>query len=549
MTSAQNTPKNTPQAQDAPDATDAHWIAKATDEVFSTFGDRDIYNCASGHSPSGTIHFGNFRDIITSYAIACELRARGKKARLFLSWDNYDRFRKVPAGVDPSFAKYIGFPLTKIPDPWGEFASYAERYEKAYEASMRDLSIDIEYRYQTDKYTHGDYCDLIIQAMQQRKRIAEIQLSFKSEKGNEKKGITPEEYIKSYFPITLYSRFSGSDKTEILAYDGGTKVTYRCITTDKTETIDFKEIPIVKLQWKVDWAMRWLYEDVHFEPSGLDHDTPGGARDVSTVIAKEIYNRTAPVRLCYQFVGLQGLKGKMSGSSGLAVSPETLMHFYEPEILKWLYLRRSPAKSFHLSFDTEVYRQYDEFDREVLAWQRGENGPSNLSFCGIKKGKSLPPLPFKQAVALGQITQWNFDKFRELADISGLVYDPESLTRRLPRARAWLEEYNADEIIKLRDAPHTEYYNTLDNDAKTRIAALHDLLTTTVSTIAELEEKVYAIPKKPEFTEKEMKVAQRAFFKDVYTLLISRDTGPRLSTFLWAIDRKRTLTLLEFKNG
>ena len=314
--------------------------------------DEEVYTCAAGMSPSGIIHFGNFRDVITSYAVATELKARGKKARMILSWDDYDRFRKVPVGVDPSFSKYIGYPLTGVPDPEGKYPSYARRFESEYEKSMaeiRHLSLDISS--QTKEYTSGRYAEQIAFALSKRKEIADIQLRFKTDKGNKDKGIDPAEYRESYFPVTVYSRFSNTDKTEILSHDGGTKLTYRCIVTGKTETIDFKETPIVKLQWKIDWPMRWGAERVNFEPFGKDHATVGGSYDVSSVIIREIFKREPPVPQPYEFVGIHNVSSKMSGSSGLAVSPGMLLQIYEPALLKWLYLRRQPThRAFNLCF-------------------------------------------------------------------------------------------------------------------------------------------------------------------------------------------------------
>ena len=63
--------------------------------------------------------------------------------------------------------------------------------------------------------------------------------------------------------------------------------------------------------------------------------------------------------------------------------------------------------------------------------------------------------------------------------------------------------------------------------------------------VSELETLVYAIPKSPELSEEELKKKQRTFFKDVYNLLIGKDTGPRLGTFLWAVDRETVIRLLK----
>lgn len=528
-------------------ATDGLWVGKVVDKVLAEFPDEALYTCAAGISPSGVVHFGNFRDIATSHAVVSELRARGKKARLLFSWDNYDRFRKVPVGVDPSYSRYIGMPLTEVPDPEGKFPSYARRFEVEMEESMKELGLELDYRYQTEEYKSGRYADKIAYVLQNREKAADIQLQFKTDKGNEAKGIDPEEYRRTYYPVTVYSRFSGTDKVEILSYDGGTKLTYRCIITGKVEQIDFRETPVVKLPWKLDWPMRWGEEQVHFEPGGKDHATPGGSYDVASVVSRELFGRKAPVFQGYQFVGLQGVKGdKMSGSKGGAVSPAMLLDIYEPSLLMWLYMRRPPTSSFNLAFDTEVYRLYDEFDREIASYRKGEATPARqkiLQFSGVK-AEGDAPLPFKQAVALGQITQWQADKLCALAEKSGIAGSAASVDARLPKAKAWLERYNPEEIIALRSAVNAEHVAVMDDKRRAQIAALRSFLTGDVASVKALDEELYNIPKDPALDEKATKVAQRNFFKDIYTLLIGKETGPRLSTFLWAIDRATVLKLL-----
>ncbi|MDE1902182.1 MAG: lysine--tRNA ligase [Alphaproteobacteria bacterium] len=529
------------------DKGDGLWIGRVTDKVLAEFPDRPLYTCAAGISPSGIVHFGNFRDVMTSYAVMRELQLRGKQARLLFSWDNYDRFRKVPAGVDPSFSRYIGYPLTDVPDPTGEYESYARRFEVEFEDAVKELGIDLDYRYQTKEYKSGRYADQIAFVLQNRAKAADIQLQFKTDKGNQEKGIDPETYRQTYFPVTVYSRFSGTDKTQVLSYDGGTTLTYRCLVTGKEEQIDFKQTPVVKLPWKLDWPMRWREEGVNFEPGGKDHATPGGSYDVSATVARELFGFTPPVFQGYQFVGIQGMGGKMSGSKGNAVSPATLLEIYEPSLLKWLYMRRSPTQSFNLAFDSEVNRQYDEFDREIAAYQRGEASPAKqkiLNFSGVDKNQAAPPLSFKQTVALGQITQWQPVKLRELAEKSGIGCSEDSVARRAPKALAWLTNYNADEIIKLRDEPAVDYIAALDETRRGHVRKLHAFLSGDVSSIADLDSELYAIPKNASLDDKALKAAQRAFFKDVYMLLIGRETGPRLSTFLWAVDRAVVLKLL-----
>ena len=79
-----------------------HWADRMADKIIQEKGDLDLYTCASGITPSGTVHLGNFREIITVDLVVRALRDRGKNVRFIYSWDDYDVFRKVPANMpDP----------------------------------------------------------------------------------------------------------------------------------------------------------------------------------------------------------------------------------------------------------------------------------------------------------------------------------------------------------------------------------------------------------------------------------------------------------------
>jgi lysyl-tRNA synthetase, class I len=229
----------------------------------------------------------------------------------------------------------------------------------------------------------------------------------------------------------------------------------------------------------------------------------------------------------------------MSGSKGNAVSPKQLLEIYEPALLKWLYMRKAPNQAFSLAFDTEIYRQYDEFDREINAAEES----AALKLSGYTKYKN--PIPFKQAVALGQITQWNEEKTKQLISALKADFDWRSVQIRLSKARNWLLEYNPKEIIKLLEKTNQEYFSAISKESQEQIRKLKKELIDEY-TIEGLEKLVYSIPKDLNKSDKENAPAQKEFFKHIYNLLIGSDAGPRLSTFLWAIDRNQVLKLLDF---
>lgn len=527
---------------------DHHWAAKLAEEVVQAFPEAQVYTCAAGISPSGIVHFGNLRDVMTSLAVAKGLNALGKKTRLLFSWDDYDRFRKVPAGLPNSFREFIGLPLTEVPDPDGLYESYARKYEVPFEDSIAQLGIEMEWRYQAKEYQSGRYLDGIITALRARTVIADVLLGHMSEKGMNEKKIEPSEFRKTYFPINVYSEFTGRDNTQVLDYDGGSKIAYRCNDTGEISLIDLREQPRAKLAWKIDWPMRWGAEGVCFEPGGRDHASPGGSFDSSGLIAQLVYGRRPPAFVGYDFIGIRGVPGKMSGSKGDALTPRELLEVFEPALLKWLYTRRSPDQSFTIAFDTDVYRTYDEFDRDVIQLSKNNICQAKATALRIAdadtSGIARNRLSFRQITGLGQIVQWNQDKLIELAHALGTSDDVDKLMTRSSCSRRWLEHYQPQERIQLLVEPNINYAAALTAEARVLIQRLLSKLETLDLTMPDLEELVYGIPKDTSLSQQENAPRQRAFFKDVYNLLLGGDTGPRLATFLWAADREQVRNLL-----
>ncbi len=532
---------------------ETHWGDRLAERVIAQFPDQEVYTCAAGISPSGIVHFGNFRDLFTAYVVVESLKRKGKQARLVFSWDDFDRFRKVPANIDPSFEQYIGLPYTDVPCPEGKYGSYAERFEKEFEESMNSLGIYPEYIYQTDMYRSGAYDDMIIYSLKKRQDIAEILLSFMPEKTKLAKKLDEQQYKENYYPISVYSRFTGKDNTRVTSYDGESTITYKCLDTDKTDTIDVTKDHIVKLSWKIDWPMRWGREGVVFEPGGHDHASPGGSFDTSSRIANEIFENTPPVLEEYKFVGLQGLGSKMSGSKGNAVAPKDLLEIYTPEILKWLYADKPPAHSFELSFGKGIFRQYDEFDKTMNQLNEGTINAvdrETLALSGVTGPSEYPAISFRQLLGFGQIVQWNETKLKEILDSQQTPYDPALISARLPRAKVWLERYNKDEAVTLLDNFNQEYASSMVEEQINQIGKLRDyLIENSQASIQDIETQVYAIPKQPDLDMQSLAKLQRAFFKDVYSLLVGNSVGPRLSTFLWAADRQKILELLDIESA
>ena len=102
-------------------ANSTHWADINAAKIIREKGEQDRYNCASGITPSGTVHVGNFREIISVDLVVRALRDAGKQVRFLYSWDDYDVFRKVPANVpnQEEWKQYLRWPITQVPDPAG----------------------------------------------------------------------------------------------------------------------------------------------------------------------------------------------------------------------------------------------------------------------------------------------------------------------------------------------------------------------------------------------------------------------------------------------
>jgi len=169
------------------------WSDQLAFGITMKFQDQDEYVVASGISPSGIVHAGNFREIITSDFVAKSLKNRGEDVRFVYSWDDYDRFRKVPANVPNEWEQYLGLPLSKVPDPEGCHDSYADHFESKLEEQLEDLHMDIEFIRQSEMFEKAEYADLIKKAMVNREKVKEILDNYRRE---------PLE--KPYFPLRVY---------------------------------------------------------------------------------------------------------------------------------------------------------------------------------------------------------------------------------------------------------------------------------------------------------------------------------------------------------
>jgi lysyl-tRNA synthetase class 1 len=540
------------------------WEDALADEVIATRAARGATGavvCASGISPSGPIHLGNLREVFTTHLVAEALRRRGEEVVHLHSWDDYDRFRKVPAGVDPSFERYIGMPLAEISDPTGGSGSYAEHFMNELRDSLEVLGIRMHEVRQSVNYPMGAYNAGVRRAMDERGLVFDT-LAGQQTAGRHERSV--EERRREYYPFKPYCTECRRDDTRVTAYAGEVAL-WECRHGHAGEMslADGAEIS-GKLVWKVDWPMRWAYENVAFEPAGEDHHAPTASFTVGRSLVADLYGGHAPDTTVYSFVGLAGVGGKMSGSVGGAPIPATALDVLEPAILRWLYVRRLPGQSFQIDLSPRgVQRLYDEWDRLAGHVAAGDAPADEVAIhreaiesSAGEVERTARPVSFRLLASVADLTQGDRAQIARIvaAHLGESPDDPEALLASLqPRLDCAIhyatELVPESERTRVRTAFDPATRDALDEQARAGVAQLAREMGGDW-TLEGLTSLVYAIPKRllglatDAEPSPEVKLAQRAFFKAVYRLTVDAETGPRLPTLLLSIGPERARELL-----
>lgn len=559
-----------------------HWADVAAFRLVKERGKKpgDTLTVASGITPSGTIHVGNFREVMTSDLLSRALRDLGMKVRFLYSWDNFDAFRKVPGNFphDRDWSAYLGRRLSEVPDPWPEdrdkaSSSLPQGRMQLFEHELSAMGIQPEYRYQEDLYSQGTYGQGIKRALQHKDQIREILNQHR----------TQPLLDEQWWPLVCYCPSCGKNTTD-LSYDGDEKLTSKCRSCGSEHTHKITQSSHIKLSWRVDWPMRWAQEGVDIEPGGKDHSSRGGSYDTGCQIAREVFSINPPQYLPYDFVMIRGMAGKMSSSSGQVITITELLEIYEPAMIRWIFAGQRPNHDFAIPVGADVIKVYDEFDRDermALSEPPSEgklmkkypmikrmyefscvDSRDNVQEDGEKK-PLLPPSPgFRALCDQLQMYDLNIEKtlkrfYREYLEHQTTR---DMCTRRARAAVNWLRSRApADFVYKLRVAPpesgeefsqhEREILKGLRNlmsDLVEKTSAAHPIKIprqeaskTSVLTPEQIHEQLY----------KDLIHGNNRdpgeVFSVIYRALIGRNRGPKLAGFLAELGGDKVLGLLD----
>ena len=537
------------------------WVARTAAEVIALAEERypgETPTCASGISPSGNVHLGNLRELMTPHLVADEIRRMGRPCRHILSWDDYDRFRRVPQGLGlpESFSEQVGRPLTSVPDPVGDcHPNWAEHFKAPLREALDKLGVRVTEISQTQMYTSGAYAEQIITAMRRRAEIGAVIRRYQTKKTE----VDDEERQSEYFPFKPYCATCGRDNTTVTAFDDDTtEITYTCACGAAHGPTPITQVA-GKLVWKVDWPMRWAYEHVTFEPAGVDHSSPGSSYSVGEHLVQEIFGGKMPLHFQYSFVGTSG-QAKMSSSTGGAPTPLDALEIFEAPLLRWLYARKRPSESITLAFGDEVGRVYDEWDALTRKVADGTALPAQAAIYTRSATTADGKLPqtehtvaFRTLASIFDITAG--DEEQELRIVRDLspetpIATLDQVRPRLDCAQAWVTEYvPAADRTRVREQADAALLGSLGEEDRQALKLLADGMAKDWS-LDGLTTLLYGIPKLTRgmpisaLPTPELKTAQRGWFILLYRLLIGKDTGPRLPTLLLALGQEKVRSLI-----
>lgn len=473
----------------------------------------------TGYGPSGLPHIGTFQEVLRTTLVrrAYEVLTGGHPTRLVAFSDDMDGLRKVPDNV-PNKAlldAHLGHPLSRIPDPFEKFESFAHHNNAMLRDFLDRFGFDYEFVSASDRYNSGAFDEALKGVLRNWQAIMDIMLP-----------TLREERRKTYSPVLPVSPTTGEVlqvPVEVVDVDAGIVR----FTDSNGETLEHTILGgWSKLQWKVDWAMRWVALGVDYEMCGKDlTDSVTQSGKIARVLGGQ-----RPEGLIYElFLDEKGEKISKSKGNGLTI--EQWLEYGSEESLGF-YLFREPksAKSLHVGIIPRAVDEYWQFREKIpsqpIEQQLGNpvwhllrtNGPAE------GEGDKLPVtygLLLNLVGVLGaQATRdqvWSYlGNYVENADPAA----HPALDGLVTRALAYNRDFIAP-TLQRRKPEGTE---------GAALAAL-DLALAGVAedaTAEDLQNIVYEIGKNSDFGFENL----RDWFKALYETLLGSSAGPRMGSFI-----------------
>ncbi|MDE2302016.1 MAG: lysine--tRNA ligase [Sphingomonadales bacterium] len=483
----------------------------------------------TGYGPSGLPHIGTFQEVLRTSFVrrAYETLTGGAPTRLIAFSDDMDGLRKVPDNVPQPglLTAYLGHPLSRIPDPFGTHESFAHHNNAMLRRFLDRFGFDYEFVSASERYNSGAFDAALRAVLRHWDAVMAIMLPS-----------LREERRRTYSPVLPVSAKSGmvlqvpvsviDAEAGIVAFDDMGERVEHCIFGGRA-----------KLQWKVDWAMRWAALGVDYEMCGKDlTDSVTQSGRIAQVLGQR-----RPEGLIYElFLDERGEKISKSRGNGLTIE-DWLRYGSEESLGFYLYREPRSAKQLHVGVVPRAVDEYWQF-REKLPVQPVEQQLGNpvwhlLRVNGRREAEEAG-LPVSYGLLLNLVSVMGAGASREQVwgYLANYIDDPR------PEAHPALDALVGPALAYTRDfvAP-TLHRRKPDAGEAAALAALDEELAASDAGAGaeELQAIVYAIGKDPHYGFESL----RDWFKALYETLLGSPQGPRMGSFiaLYGVENTRRL--------
>jgi lysyl-tRNA synthetase, class I len=468
----------------------------------------------TGYGPSGLPHIGTWNEVARTSFVrhAYEELTGGAPTRLVAFSDDMDGLRKVPDNVpnQQMLTEHLGCPLTRIPDPFGTHESFAHHNNAMLRHFLDKFGFDYEFLSATDCYSSGRFDEVIRSVLRNWDGVMGVMLP-----------TLREERRATYSPVLPVSPSTGrvlQVPVEVVDEDGS-RIEQSALGGQ------------AKLQWKVDWAARWVALGVDYEMSGKDLiDSVVQSGKIARILGGR-----PPEGFNYEmFLDEKGEKISKSKGNGLSLE-EWLRYGSEESLAFYIYREPRRAKSLHIGVIPRAVDEYWQF-RANYPGQPLEQKLGNPVH-HIHAGKVPEPhtLPVTYGLLLNLVslpgihdkeTAWKFVR-RYSPDCS-----PET-NPELDELIGLAVNYACDFVVPtLKRRPPTELEAEALRDLDSELAKLPADADGEV-----IQHAVFEVGKRHPFD------SLRAWFQALYETLLGSSQGPRMGSFiaLYGIENSRRL--------
>ncbi len=476
----------------------------------------------TGYGPSGLPHIGTFNEVLRTTMVRRAFEELSDQpTRLIAFSDDMDGLRKVPDNVPnrEMLAGYLGKPLTRIPDPFGKFESFAHHNNAMLREFLDRFGFDYEFASSTDHYASGRFDDALRAVLRHYQAILDVMLpTLRAERRatySPVLPVSPKSGVVLQVPVEVIDPEAG-----IVAFeDEGERITQSILGGQ------------AKLQWKVDWAMRWVALGVDYEMYGKDLIDSGIQ---SSKIARVLGGRPPEQFIYEMFLDERGEKISKSKGNGLSLE-QWLTYGSDESLAFYIYREPKKAKALHMGVIPRAVDEYWQF-RANYADQPVEQrlgNPVHHIHNGPPPAEALP-VTFGLLLNLVGVMGAGATREQVWGYLGNYVADatPEShpaLDGLIGKALAYNRDFVAPTLV--RRAPEG-----VEVGALRRLDAVLAALGEEAGAEA-IQNEVYEIGKTGGFE------TLRDWFRALYETLLGTSQGPRMGSFiaLYGITNTRRL--------